>query len=215
MLAGQIIPLFGWRGVLILGGTVPLLMLPLLVWLMPESVRFMASSPKHADALRKVVERITGKSWTGTTIVDDDRPAIIKSPISNLFIEGRTLRTLLLWVAFFCSLFVFYLLTSWPTILGRGYDIVHASRIGAMVPLGGTVGAILMALLMDRVGPYRVLAVSYLGAAAIIGATGYLMGDIYQLAAAVFLIGFGVAGAQNGLNLVSATITLLPPALLV
>lgn len=208
MLAGQIIPLFGWRGVLILGGTVPLLMLPLLVWLMPESVRFMASSPKHADALRKVVERITGKSWTGTTIVDDDRPAIIKSPISHLFIEGRTLRTLLLWVAFFCSLFVFYLLTSWlPTILkDAGYDIVHASRIGAMVPLGGTVGAILMALLMDRVGPYRVLAVSYLGAAAIIGATGYLMGDIYHLAAAVFLIGFGVAGAQNGLNLVSATI---------
>ena len=63
-----------------------------------------------------------------------------------------------------------------------------------------------MALLMDRVGPYRVLAVSYLGAALVIGATGYLMGDVYTLAAVVFLIGFGVAGAQNGLNLVSATL---------
>lgn len=208
MLAGQIIPAFGWRGVLILGGVVPLAMLPLLAWLMPESVRFMASSPKHADALRKVVERITGKSWAGVTIIDDERPVEVKSPISHLFIEGRAIRTLLLWVAFFCSLFVFYLLTSWlPTILkDAGYDIVHASRIGAMVPLGGTIGAILMALLMDRVGPYRVLALSYLGAAVVIGATGYLMGDIYQLAAAVFLIGFGVAGAQNGLNLVSATI---------
>ena len=38
------------------------------------------------------------------------------------------------------------------------------------------------------------------GAALVIGATGYLMGDVYTLAAVVFLIGFGVAGAQNGLN---------------
>jgi AAHS family 4-hydroxybenzoate transporter-like MFS transporter len=208
ILAGQIIPAFGWRGVLILGGIAPLLLLPLLAWQMPESVRFMTSSPKHADKLRKVVERITGKSWAGVTIVDDERPVKANSPISHLFIEGRAVRTLLLWVAFFCSLFVFYQLTSWlPSILKDvGYDIVHASRIGAMVPLGGTLGAILMALLMDRVGPYRVLALSYLGAALVVGATGYLMGDVYTLAATVFLIGFGVAGAQNGLNLVSATI---------
>ncbi|CAI0970649.1 MFS transporter [Serratia grimesii] len=208
ILAGQIIPAFGWRGVLMLGGIAPLLLLPLLAWQMPESVRFMTSSPKHADNLRKVVERITGKSWAGVTIVDDERPVKANSPISHLFIEGRAVRTLLLWVAFFCSLFVFYQLTSWlPSILKDvGYDIVQASRIGAMVPLGGTLGAILMALLMDRVGPYRVLALSYLGAALVVGATGYLMGDVYTLAATVFLIGFGVAGAQNGLNLVSATI---------
>lgn len=208
ILAGQIIPAFGWPGVLMLGGIAPLLLLPLLAWQMPESVRFMTSSPKHADNLRKVVERITGKSWAGVTIVDDERPVKANSPISHLFIEGRAVRTLLLWVAFFCSLFVFYQLTSWlPSILKDvGYDIVQASRIGAMVPLGGTLGAILMALLMDRVGPYRVLALSYLGAALVVGATGYLMGDVYTLAATVFLIGFGVAGAQNGLNLVSATI---------
>ena len=208
LLAGQIIPEFGWRGVLMLGGIVPLLLLPLLAWQMPESVRFMTSSPKHADRLRLVVERITGKSWAGVAIIDEERPTQVRSPISHLFIEGRAVRTLLLWLAFFCSLFVFYQLTSWlPSILkDAGYDIVHASRIGAMVPLGGTLGAILMALLMDRVGPYRVLALSYLGAAMVVGATGYLMGDVYTLAATVFLIGFGVAGAQNGLNLVSATI---------
>lgn len=208
LLAGQIIPVFGSRGMLMLGGIAPLLLLPLLAWQIPESVRFMASSPKHAASLRKVVERITGKSWTGVTIFDDERPAQVRTPMSHLFTEGRAVRTLLLWAAFFCSLFVFYQLTSWlPSILkDAGYDIVQASRIGAMVPLGGTLGAILMALLMDRVGPYRVLALSYLGAALVVGATGYLMGDVYMLAATVFLVGFGVAGAQNGLNLVSATI---------
>lgn len=208
LLAGQIIPVFGWRGVLFLGGIVPLAMLPLLAWYLPESARFMASRPEHQGALRKVVEKITGTRWEGGVIVGDESSPSARSPISQLFIDGMALRTVLLWSAFFCSLFVFYLITSWlPSLLkDSGYDITHASRIGAMVPVGGTVGAILLALLMDRVGPYRVLAASYLAAAVMIAATGYLIGDIYKLAVAVFLIGFGVAGAQNGLNLVSASI---------
>lgn len=193
---------------LAVGGIVPLIMLPFLAWLMPESARYMASNPQYAEKLRQVVERITGRSWAGVTILEDERPAKHQSPISHLFIEGRAIRTFLLWTAFFCSLSVFYLLSSWmPSILkDAGYSIAQASRIGAMVPLGGTVGAILMAVLMDRIGPYRVLATSYLGASIVIAITGYLMGEAYQLATAVFLIGFGVAGAQNGLNLVSATI---------
>ncbi|HDS1733279.1 aromatic acid/H+ symport family MFS transporter [Pseudomonas sp. BP8] len=208
LLAAQIIPVFGWRGVLILGGVVPLAMLPFLAIFLPESARFMASRPQQQNALRKVVERITGEDWRDRVILPDETSARTQTSISQLFIEGRAVKTVLLWSAFFCSLFVFYLITSWlPSLLkDAGYDIVHASRIGAMVPIGGTVGAIILALLMDRLGPYRVLATSYLGAALVIAATGYLVNDLYLLAGAVFLIGFGVAGAQNGLNLVSANI---------
>ncbi|WP_213672599.1 MFS transporter, partial [Serratia marcescens] len=53
LLAGQIIPAFGWRGVLLVGGIAPLALLPLLAWQMPESVRFMAASARHADRLRR------------------------------------------------------------------------------------------------------------------------------------------------------------------
>lgn len=208
LLAGVMIPALGWRSMLVLGGIAPLLMLPMLAWMMPESVRYMASSPRHAEALRKVIERISGQGWAGVALQDDERPARSRSSIAQLFSDGRAARTLLLWSAFFCSLLVFYLLTSWlPTLLkDAGHMGSQASHIGAMVPLGGTVGAVLMALLMDRFSPYPILAVSYAGAAVVIAITGHLLGDSYQLSVAVFLIGFGVAGAQNGLNLVSATL---------
>ncbi|NQD94063.1 MFS transporter, partial [Pseudomonas sp. CrR25] len=209
VVASQIIPQFGWRGVLVIGGIVPLLMLPLLAWLLPESVRFMATRPHYATRLRKVVEKITGrKVWGEVTFVEPERPVAVRSPISELFVDGRALRTVLLWSCFFCSLFVFYLLTSWlPTLLkDAGHDISSAARIGAMVPLGGTLGAILMALLMDRIGPYRVLGIAYLGAAVAIGLIGFTLGDAFWLGCTVFLVGFGVAGAQNGLNLLSASI---------
>ncbi|MGY2401818.1 MFS transporter [Pseudomonas sp. SDO5271_S396] len=207
--ASQIIPAFGWRGVLMIGGIVPLLLLPLLAWLLPESVRFMAAHPRHADTLRKVMGKITGrKDLHDVTFVEPQSPVAVRSPISQLFIENRALRTVLLWGTFFCSLFVFYLLTSWlPSILkDAGYDIAAAARIGAMVPLGGTVGAILLALLMDRVSPYRVLGLAYLGAALVIALIGFALADAFWLGLTVFMVGFGVAGAQNGLNLLSASI---------
>ena len=162
LLAGQIIPAFGWRGVLLVGGIAPLALLPLLARQMPESVRFMAANAKHADGY-------AGWSSVSPAGVGRGSPSSMTSARHRPSRRSRTCLSkgapcaLLLWAAFLCSLFVFYLLTSWlPTILkDAGYDIAHASRIGAMVPLGGTSGAILMALLMDRVGPYRVLAVSY------------------------------------------------------
>lgn len=207
--ASQIIPVFGWRGVLMIGGIVPLLLLPLLAWLLPESVRFMAAHARHAEALRKVMGKITGRTdLHDITFIEPQSPVAVRSPISQLFIEGRALRTVLLWGTFFCSLFVFYLLTSWlPSILkDAGYDIASAARIGAMVPLGGTVGAILMALLMDRVSPYRVLGLAYLGSALVIALVGFALADAFWLGLTVFMVGFGVAGAQNGLNLLSASI---------
>ena len=39
-LAADLIPRFGWRSVFIVGGIAPLLLLPVLVWRLPESVRF-------------------------------------------------------------------------------------------------------------------------------------------------------------------------------
>ncbi|NVZ99451.1 MFS transporter [Pseudomonas gingeri] len=207
--ASQIIPAFGWRGVLLIGGLAPLLLLPLLAWYLPESVRYMAAHPRYAVALRKVVEKISGRrDWDEVTFIEDQRPAAERSPISQLFIEGRALRTVLLWGTFFCSLFVFYLLTSWlPSILkDAGYDIANSARIGAMVPLGGTLGAIFMALLMDKVSQYKVLGLAYLGAALVIALVGFVLGQATWLTVAVFFVGFGVAGAQNGLNLLSASI---------
>jgi AAHS family 4-hydroxybenzoate transporter-like MFS transporter len=207
--ASHVMPQFGWRGLLLIGGVVPLFLLPLLVGFLPESIRFMAANARYRLALGKVVGKITGSGdWGDVTFVEPDQASMRKSPVSQLFAQGMTSRTLLLWGAFFCSLFVFYLLTSWlPSILGEaGYGISSATRIGAMVPLGGTCGAILVALLMDRFSPCRILCVTYLGAALSIALIGSVLNNAIWLGFTLFLVGFGVAGAQNGLNLLSASI---------
>jgi AAHS family 4-hydroxybenzoate transporter-like MFS transporter len=208
-LASHVIPAFGWRGLLLLGGAMPLLLLPLLYWLLPESVRFMATHSRHKAELARVLGKMTGTSdWNDVTFLDPEPAGSGRSPVTQLFVQGRAPQTVLLWIAFFCSLFVFYLLTSWlPSILkDSGYSIAIAARIGAMVPLGGTFGAIVIALLMDRLNCYRVLSATYFGAAVALAVVGLVLADAVWLGCVVFLVGFCVAGAQNGLNLLSATI---------
>src|SRR6516225_12072931 len=51
LLAADMIPRFGWRAVFLIGGAAPLLMAPILVARLPESVRFLAI---RGDAMERV-----------------------------------------------------------------------------------------------------------------------------------------------------------------
>ena len=91
--------------------------------------------------------------------------------MAQLFGGGLLKGTLLLWLAFFMSLLVVYLMTNWmPTLLQQasGASLADAAFIGAMYQVGGTLGAILVGRLMDRFEPHRVLFASYLTGAACI-----------------------------------------------
>lgn len=208
-LAAQLIVAYGWRSVLVLGGVMPLVLLPFLALALPESVRYLAARPAHQLQLHRFVERICGDArWRGHTIVATHDGAVAKASVRQLLAAGLLRRTVMLWVAYFCSLFVFYLLSSWlPTIMREaGHPISTAARIAAMAPLGGTIGALLLARLMDRLNPYYVLAASYLGSSLALAAIGLTIDSPGRLAVAVFCAGFGVVGGQTGMNALAATL---------
>src|SRR3712207_1324313 len=57
-LAAWMIPQFGWRSVLVLGGVVPLALSLLLLLLLPESVRYMVATGAPPERVRAVLRRI-------------------------------------------------------------------------------------------------------------------------------------------------------------
>jgi AAHS family 4-hydroxybenzoate transporter-like MFS transporter len=129
------------------------------------------------------------------------------SPIRHLF-RGDLLRgTLLLWSAFFMSLLVIYLLSSWlPTLIkSTGVSLKTASLVTAMFQVGGTIGAIALGWLMDRIDAHRVLAVSYALAGIFIAAIGSLTASPVLIGIAVFAAGFCISGSQVGANALTAS----------
>jgi AAHS family 4-hydroxybenzoate transporter-like MFS transporter len=114
---------------------------------------------------------------------------------------------MLLWLAFFSSLLVIYLLSSWlPTLIkSTGASLATASVVTAMFQIGGTLGAVALGWLMDKFNPQYVLTLSYATAAIFIAAIGSLTTSPLLLAVAIFFAGFCVSGSQVGANALSAS----------
>ncbi|MDN4058628.1 aromatic acid/H+ symport family MFS transporter [Massilia sp. YIM B02769] len=206
LVAAQLLASVGWRGILTIGGVIPLLLVPALLFALPESLRWMVLRGRGASAaaqgiMRKIAK--TAQALPPLTVSDVKLPG---SPVTQLFRPGLIGGTLLLWSTFFMSLLIIYLLSSWlPTILnGAGHSLSQASFISSAFQIGGTLGAILLGRWMDRYRPHRVLATAYLAAAVCIVVVGMATQNVPLLVLAVFGVGFGVSGSQVGANALAA-----------
>jgi AAHS family 4-hydroxybenzoate transporter-like MFS transporter len=205
-LAADLIPRFGWRSVFIVGGIAPLLLLPVLVWRLPESVRFLATAGQAPERVAELLKRISPHSAFAPDarfVVHEARLAGI--PVAHLFREGRTAATLLLWVVFFMSLLDIYFLANWlPTVLNDlGASVSEAVMIGSLLQVGGVVGTFALGSVIDRFS-FRALALVYFGAVFAVGAIGQLSHSAALVSIAIFAAGFCVVGGQIAANALAA-----------
>lgn len=197
---------YGWHSVLVVGGVLPLLLLPVLWVLLPESARYLVTTGKRLDEVTRTLRRISPHTdLQGATYRLPPRPPA-GSPVSHLFRPDLLRGTLLMWLAFFMSMLIIYLLSSWlPTLLKTtGVSLKTAALITMMFQVGGTLGAIALGWLMDRANPHYVLAVAYGLAALFIAAIGSFTATPWLVGTVVFLAGFCVSGGQVGANALSA-----------
>ncbi|MGU7780985.1 MFS transporter [Burkholderia sp. PU8-34] len=204
--AAALIERDGWRAVFVVGGAAPLLLVPVLAWRLPESVRYLVNAGRDASQVAALLARIAPDDSLARASFIAPRGKPAGSPLGRLFGPDLLRGTLLLWLTFFMSLLVIYLLSSWlPTLLRTtGATLQTAARVTAMFQVGGTLGAIVLGWLMDRFDPHRVLACSYAAAGVFVAAIGTLAATPWGAALAVFAAGFCVSGSQVGANALSA-----------
>ncbi|WP_249675329.1 MFS transporter [Pseudomonas abieticivorans] len=202
LLAAWLIPHFGWQSVLLAGGVLPLLLLPFLWLLLPESARFMAVRNASSAQIAKVLNRLGGQFTAATTFTVSEPQVQHKAPVRRLFSEPYRLGTLSLWATYFMGLLVIYLTMGWmPTLLREGgLSIERAATITGLFQIGGTVGAIVVGWAMDRRNPNRVIATAYALGGALIMLLGAFSLESSLLAVGVVAAGFCMSGAQTGLN---------------
>lgn len=206
VLAAHVVAGFGWRAVLIVGGVMPLVLLPALMVALPESVRYLVAKGLRLDDVRRLLQRIAPAADLSTSTFAIHEKARAGFPVKHLFDAQLRRGTIFLWLAFFMSLLVIYLLSSWlPTLISStGMTLKDASLVTAMFQVGGTVGAIALGQLMDRFKPQLVLGLAYALAAGFIAMIGSSTGNTAMLIAAVFGAGFFVSGGQVGANALAA-----------
>jgi AAHS family 4-hydroxybenzoate transporter-like MFS transporter len=205
-LAAGLIPHYGWRSVFIIGGIVPLLLVPILAIKLPESVRFLVLTGREPQRVAELLGLIGPRAGiTATTRFVVHEPALPGVPVLHLFRSGRTLATLLLWVVFFMSLLDIYFLANWlPTVLNDlGASVSEAAVIGSMLQVGGIVGTFALGSTIDRFS-FRALALVYFIGVFAVGAIGQLGHSAVFVTLAIFVAGFCVVGGQIAANALAA-----------
>ncbi|MFN5683886.1 MFS transporter, partial [Bradyrhizobium sp.] len=199
--AARLITAYGWQVIFLIGGALPLILCPILIIWLPESLSLLALDTSKSDRVRTLLMRIDPSAMLPAdarfTIVEESGKGFL---LPQLFTKRRLLPTLLLWIMFFMNMMDIYFLNSWlPTLThGVGLDVQAAIAVGIAFQLGGMLGTIGLGLLIERFGFDRVLFATYVAGFLSIVTIGIAGASLPILVPAVFIAGVAVIGGQIG-----------------
>lgn len=201
-IAAGLLSHYSWHSALIVGGVLPLVLLPVMMVLLPESAMNMIVRHVSRAQIARVLNRLGGR-FSDNTVFTLNTPEISRrNKVAQLFRHGYASGTVALWLTYFMGLFVIYLLNGWlPTILrSGGLSLQQAAIITGLFQLGGPLGGILVGYLMDRTSAKRVIAAAYFLGCLCLLSQGLMDFGSLALSVLIFISGMCINGAQNGLQ---------------
>lgn len=211
-LSAWMIPNFGWRSILILGGIAPLVLVVLMLILMPESVRYMVKRNMDPARIMAILRKISSSVNNATQFIltETQQTAVAKDGhekqgialiLSRSYIVGSSM----IWLTYGMGIVIFYALINWMPILLRdaGLNAKDAVLITSLFPLGG-VGAIAFGLLMDKFNANRVIMLGFLATAVFVYMIGQVADNKTWLVLMVFIGGAIMNTSQSSLPALAA-----------
>jgi AAHS family 4-hydroxybenzoate transporter-like MFS transporter len=201
--AAMLLPRYGWESLFITGGLLPLLLIPVGMFLLPESVRLLALRGGDRTKIVSIMQKVS----PATVFASDARFLVVEensagSTVKHLFTNGRAAMTIFVWLTFFMNLIVLYFLAGWmPTaMVSRGLTSSNAVMATALIYLGGVIGSLLLGWFMDRLGSHVVLALCYATGGVFLAVIALAGTNVPMIMIAAGVTGFCIVGGQNGLN---------------
>lgn len=150
LMAAWLLTHHGWRSVFVFGGLATALMIPVVLWRLPESVDFLLGR-RPARALEKLNRLMALMGHPPMTQLPVQRAgeAPQGNTVAALFRNGLARPTLILWGSFFLLMFSVYFSLSWtPKLLVQaGMSTQQGVTGGVLLNLGGIVGGSLFGFL--------------------------------------------------------------------
>jgi AAHS family 4-hydroxybenzoate transporter-like MFS transporter len=154
-MAALVGPVYGWRALFIAGGAVPLVLAAVLAKVLPESPRYMVGHRERWPELVRVMRRAGHDVPDDAVFVEAGGVPRAKASLGDLFAPAFLRDTAGLFGSFFFCLMVNYVAIQLvPSMLRDQGGFTPAAAAGGLqwVNVGGVVGAILGALVIQRLG---------------------------------------------------------------
>ena len=164
-----------WKNVFYLGGLLPLIVIPLMIYLLPESKEYLKTQIKSADVV-----------------------ASPQGSFKDLFNSKNLFRTVCIWVSYFFTLMVVYIMLSWlPSLFTElGFTRKEGATAQFYFMVSATIGTIILGMLTDRWKKAYVIILMYGGILAGLIALN-ASSSLAQMYMAAALVGAFVIGCQG------------------
>jgi AAHS family 4-hydroxybenzoate transporter-like MFS transporter len=203
---------YGWRTVFYVGGVIPLLLTPLLILALPESLNYLVSRKTRGVEVARILDRIApGISHPADGHFVMEQAYEKKIQVPELFRAGYGHRTILLWTILFVSLITLFSMTNWlPTLFSSlGITPKQIVTIMAASQGAGLLGSLVAARLVVSYPPFYAATAGYAIAALLL----LILGKFGLGYAAILLVNpllyFFLIGDQNIVNAMAGQ--LYPP----
>ncbi len=203
LLAAQMLPVIGWEGIYIVGGVVPLALLLVLIFALPESMQYLASHKKsgNAEKIQGIIRRIVKTPLAADAQFTVPEPEM-KTRVSSLFANGLARNTTAVWAIYMFNWVAWFMLLSWlPTVLkASGLPADQAPMGTVAVNAVFVICAIPLAIILPKVNTRILLLVMFTFGILLsvgLGNSGTNWTWVFILAGAA---GLGIGGQQIVLN---------------
>jgi benzoate transport len=203
-ITGLLLTWYSWRSAFLLGGIGTVIVIPLALYGLPESLDFLIAK-RPRKALAKVngvlnrmkwdtVDQLPGVNDIGHAEHASLAGALTPSPV-------MVLRTILIWIAFVLVMAGFYFVMSWtPKLLVQaGMSASQGVTGGVLLSVGGIVGCTLFSVVSGRI-KLRTLLTSFLvGSAVLLVIFGANSSRLQFAMPAAIVLGAAISACVGGL----------------
>jgi benzoate transport len=206
VIAGFIMPDYGWRGMFWFGGALTLAM-GFVAWLLiPESLKYLFDRrpPNTLERVNKILRTLRKDTLSEIpdTVVDvQKQKSGFGATLFKLLAKEHRKVTLTLWATFFLCFATLYFLMSWiPKLMDdAGYEVSVGRKAFFLFNLGGVIGVYLLGILSTRFKLTNIVFTLLFSSA--IGMIVFAMAptERHVLLAIIFVIGVLQQGGFTGL----------------
>jgi AAHS family 4-hydroxybenzoate transporter-like MFS transporter len=205
--ASWLLPHYGWTSVFLVGGIVPMVIGLLMMVLMPESLHYLVRTGNQqrltkARAILAKIDRETPTTDAVELTLTSKTEEKKGGSIRQLFQVGHAKTTILMWVLFFLSFYLLWILFSWvPTLLRNSGSTPQQYSIGfAFIHLGSFIACLCIGTLMAKFDKLNVVKILFLCGFFAMAAFGYFSGQSFAILLPICIItGMVVNGGNSSL----------------
>ena len=191
---------FSWRSVFVFGAALTAAFIPIVWFLLPESISFLVEK-RPDNALERVNRTLQRMGHTAIEALPEPRKFGQKSGVARLFEPGLARITILLTAAFFAHIMTFYFFVKWipKLVVDMGYAASLAGSVLVWFNVGGLLGSIFFGLLTHRFNLRKLVITVLLLSAIAVAAFGQGPADLLRLSITAAIGGFFTNAAVVGM----------------